>query len=99
MAEGPEARLEQESGRLQKALKRLEAAIRSGGERASEEASRLHAEREELGSQLASLSADHALLSQRLDEMQAGHIALERNIDQVAKRLDATIGRLKNVLD
>ena len=99
MAEDPEARLEQESGRLRAALERLETAIRSVGERSSEEASRLRAEREELGSRLASLDADHAALNRRLDDMQAGHIELERTIDQVAKRLDATIGRLKNVLD
>ena len=99
MAEDPEARLEQESGRLRAALGRLETAIRSVGERSSEEASRLRAEREELGSRLTSLNADHAALNRRLDDMQAGHIELERTIDQVAKRLDATIGRLKNVLD
>ena len=99
MAEDPEARLEQESERLRAALGRLETAIRSVGERSSEEASRLRAEREELESRFAGLNADHAALNRRLDDMQAGHIELERTIDEVAKRLDATIGRLKNVLD
>ena len=99
MVDDPAAKVEQEQTRLNEALGRLEAAVRGIGERASQEAMQLRAERVALNSQLTTMNTDHESLSDRLDNMQASYTELEQTIDQVTKRLDATIGQIKSVLD
>ena len=99
MADDPTVKLAEERARLEDALGKLESAVKGVGERASEEATKLRSEREDLGSQLTTLNADHNSLNDRLDNMQASYAELEQTITQVTKRLDATIGQLKSVLD
>ena len=81
------------------ALGKLESAVQGVGVRASEEATKLRSEREGLDSQLTTLNANHASLNDRLVTVQASYTELEQTINQVTKRLDATIGQLKSVLD
>ena len=99
MADDQTVKLAEERARLEEALGKLESAVKGVGERASEEATKLRSEREDLGSQLTTLNADHDSLNDRLDNMQASYAELEQTITQVTKRLDATIGQLKSVLD
>ena len=99
MADDPTAKLGQERARLEDALGKLESAVKGVGERASEEATKLRSEREILGTQLKTLNVDHDTLNDRLDNVQASYAELEQTITQVTKRLDATIGQLKSVLD
>ena len=99
MADDQTVKLTEERARLEEALGKLESAVKGVGERASEEATNLRSEREDLGSQLTTLNADHDSLNDRLDNMQASYAELEQTITQVTKRLDATIGQLKSVLD
>ena len=99
MADDHTAKLAEERARLEDALGKLETAVKSVGARASEEATKLRGEREELGTQLTTLNGDHESLSDRLDSMQTSYAELEETINQVTKRLDATIGQLKSVLD
>ena len=99
MADDPTAKLADEKARLENALGKLESAVKSVGVRAGEEATKLRSEREELGSQLTTLNTDHETLSERLDNMQTSYAELEQTINQVTKRLDATIGQLKSVLE
>jgi type VII secretion effector (TIGR04197 family) len=99
MADDPTAKLGQERARLEDALGKLESAVKGVGERASEEATKLRSEREVLGTQLTTLNSDHDTLNNRLDNVQASYAELEQTIAQVTKRLDATIGQLKSVLD
>ena len=99
MADDATTRLADEKARLENALGKLETAVKSVGDRASDEATKLRGEREELGSKLTTMNADHETLSERLDSMQTSYAELEQTINQVTKRLDATIGQLKSVLD
>ena len=99
MADDPTVKLAEESARLEEALGKLESAVQGVGVRASEEATKLRSEREGLDSQLTTLNANHASLNDRLVTVQASYTELEQTINQVTKRLDATIGQLKSVLD
>ena len=56
-------------------------------------------ERATLDSQLSTLRLEHETLEKQYSSAQGNYVALEKVIDQVSDRLDATIGRLRKVLE
>ncbi len=87
--------------RLEKAVARLESAVQTVSERDGE-GSRieiLESERAELDVQFSALQVKHETLEQQFSSAQGDNVALEKVIDQVSDRLDATIDRLRKVLE
>ncbi len=87
--------------RLEKAVTRLESAVQTVSEK-DEEGARvetLESERAKLDTQLSALRMEHETLERQYSTAQGDYVALEKVIDQVSDRLDATIGRLRKVLE
>lgn len=87
--------------RLEKAVARLESAVQTVSERDGESSrvGTLESERAALDVQLSALQAKHETLEQQFSSAQGDNVALEKVIDQVSDRLDATIDRLRKVLE
>ncbi len=87
--------------RLEQAVSRLESAVQSASVKEAEESrvEILESERAELDAQLTTLRGEHQSLERRLSTAQGDYEALEKVMDQVSDRLDATIGRLREVLE
>ncbi len=86
--------------KLESAVERLESAAKmvskeGGGGRDQV----LELERDKLDAQLTALRVKHESLEQRYSSAQGEYEALEKVIDRVSDRLDATIGRLRDVLE
>lgn len=87
--------------RLEKAVTRLESAVQTVSAKDAEggRADVLESERAKLDTQLSALRVKHETLEQQYSTAQGDYVALEKVIDQVSDRLDATIGRLRKVLE
>lgn len=87
--------------RLEKAVSRLESAVQTATAKDAEGArvGILESERAKLDTQLAALRVEHETLERQYSTAQGDYVALEKVIDQVSDRLDATIGRLRKVLE
>lgn len=87
--------------RLEKAVTRLESAVQTVSSKDGEgaRAETLETERATLDSQLSALRLEHETLEKQYSSAQGNYVALEKVIDQVSDRLDATIGRLRKVLE
>lgn len=87
--------------RLEKAVSRLESAVQtvSAKDAGSARVETLESERTKLDAQLSALRVEHESLEQQFSTAQGDYVALEKVIDQVSDRLDATIGRLRKVLE
>ena len=87
--------------KLEKAINRLETAVdsisreQSKGDRVKVVA----AEREAFKSNMVTLRAEKDELANRLASVSADYNALEKVVDEVSARLDATIGKLRGILD
>ena len=86
--------------KLESAVERLESAAKmvskdGGGGRSQV----LELERDKLDSQLTALRVKHESLEQQFSNAQGEYEALEKVIDRVSDQLDATIGRLRDVLE
>lgn len=87
--------------KLEKALNRLEKAVDSMSweKPKSGQAEAGSADSEVLESNMATLRAEKDDLARRLSSISADYSALERVVDEVSARLDATIGKLRGILD
>lgn len=87
--------------RLEKAVTRLESAAQTVSAKDADGARLeiLESERAELNTQLSALRVERETLVQQYSTAQGDYVALEKVIDQVSDRLDATIGRLRKVLE
>ncbi|MDA0368656.1 MAG: DUF4164 family protein [Proteobacteria bacterium] len=83
--------------RLEEAVARLETAI--GGVTDGRKSSELEKERGKLTEDLSALRTEHTSVTAQLQGLQDDYQALEKVVDQVTDRLDATIDRLRAVLD
>ena len=84
--------METAKARLEQVLRRLEEVVTRDepGQGGASEA---------LAAELGALRKEHQTLGQRLREMEADYEALRQVTDTVSRRLDATIGELKSLLD
>lgn len=87
--------------RLENAVTRLESAVQtvSGKDADDTRVEVLESERAKLDTQLSALRVEHETLERQYSTAQGENVALEKVIDQVSDRLDATIGRLREVLE
>ncbi len=84
---------------MEAARVRLEQALRRLEEMASRVEPGQDGQSEALAAELGALKNEHQTLGQRLREMEADYEALRQVTDTVSRRLDATIGELKSLLD
>lgn len=87
--------------RLENAVTRLESAVQtvSGKDADGTRVEVLESERAKLDTQLSALRVEHETLERQYSTAQGENVALEKVIDQVSDRLDATIDRLREVLE
>ena len=83
--------------RVEDAVTRLETAILGVTDTAK--TSELEKERGQLTAELISLKGEHKGVSEQLQTLQSDYKELEKVVDQVTDRLDATIDRLRSVLE
>jgi len=83
--------------RLEEAVARLESAI--GGVADGPKAADVEKERSKLSEELTALRGEHQNVTQQLQSLQDDYASLEKVVDQVTDRLDATIERLRSVLE
>ena len=87
--------------KLEKAINRLETAVDSMSREQSkgDRVKVVSAEREVFKSNMVTLRAEKDELVKRLASVSADYKALEKVVDEVSARLDATIGKLRGILD
>lgn len=83
--------------RLEQAVARLESAI--GGVADAPKAAEVEKERVRLDEELSALRTEHRNVTQQLQTLQDDYASLETVVDKVTDRLDATIERLRTVLE
>ena len=88
---------ESAKNRLEEAAARLETAI--AGVADGPKTSELEKERAQLSDELGALRTEHTAVTRQLQSLQDDYKALEKVVDQVTDRLDATIERLRAVLE
>ncbi len=87
-------RLDSAKERLEAVVSHLEAIVAGAGQRAEAEA-----EAQAMAGDLETLRADHDSLGQAFKALRTDYAALREVADTASARLDATIGRLRSVLD
>ena len=87
--------------KLEKAINRLETAVDSisRGQSRGDRVKVVSAEKEVFKSNMVTLRAEKGELAERLASVSADYEALEKVVDEVSARLDATIGKLRGILD
>ena len=95
------ADMESAKEKLERAIERLESAVGSVAERQTEgpNLADVQQERSRGASELSTLRAEHEELGRRYSVSQEDNAALEQAVNRVSERLDATIGRLRSVLE
>ncbi|MSP51970.1 MAG: hypothetical protein EXQ91_06215 [Alphaproteobacteria bacterium] len=94
----PISHLDQERARLDEALDRLDAVVKSVTANAQKQLGDLRAERDRYATALSATQSDRDKATARLAEIEATNAGLDRALGEVTARIDATIGELKAAL-